>query len=246
MTIDLHFSYQKKQAVKKSHPYAKIEAAMLHDISKIIPTPEVYESDQSTLIMQYIPNNTQMNEIKAAKTIAKLHQQTNNFYGYHYDTTIGPFLQPNGIYYDWIEFYSQKRVFYMAQEAYNDGCFDNSIMKQIEKLCQKFETLLPKHPTASLIHGDIWNGNVLNYNNTIYLIDPALYYAHHEVELAFIMMFQTFSKKFFDAYHEIISIEKEFFEYRFELYQVYSLLVHIRIYGASYLRDLEIILKKFL
>ena len=245
MQINTYCSFDGRRAVCKEHPFAKIEAKMLALLQPYINTPQVYLSTQNRIVMEYISDDCTINEEKAAHSIAYLHAQTAPKYGLQFDTTIGPFLQPNRQTASWVEFYTTQRVLYMAQKALDEGSLSISHYTKLEKLCQKLHSLIPNTPKASLLHGDIWNGNVLCHNNELYLIDPALYYGHNEVELAFIMMFDTFGKRFFDTYNEIIPIEKEFFEYRYALYQIYPYLVHIRIYGESYLNALERILARF-
>ena len=245
MQIDTHCSWNGKRAVCKKHPFAKIEAKMLSLLKLYINTPQVYLLTQDRIIMEYISDDCTLNEEKAAHSIAHLHTQTAPKYGLEFDTTIGPFLQPNRQTASWVEFYATQRVLYMAQKALDEGSLSPNHYTKLEKLCQKLHLLIPDTPKASLLHGDIWSGNVVCHNKELYLIDPALYYGHNEVELAFIMMFDTFGRKFFDAYNDISPIEKEFFEYRYAIYQIYPYLVHIRIYGGSYLSSLERILARF-
>ena len=245
MQIDTHYRFKGMHAVQKQHPFAEIEAKMLLLVGKYINVPKVYDYDQNSIIIEYIADNCTLDEQKAAQSITHLHSQHAQKYGLDFNTTIGPFLQPNVQSNSWIEFYATQRVLYMAQKALDEGSLSKTHYARLEKLCQKLPSLIPDSPKASLLHGDIWGGNVLCRNGELYLIDPALYYGHNEVELAFIMMFNTFGKRFFDAYNEIIPIEREFFEYRYAIYQIYPYLVHVRIYGGSYLNALERILVRF-
>ena len=218
---------------------------MLALLGRFVHTPKVYKVEDESIIMEYIQNDCVLDEEKAAQSIAHLHDQHASRYGLEFDTTIGPFLQTNKQDLSWVKFYTNQRVLYMGKKALSEGSLTKKHYAKLEKLCEKLPTIIPDNPKASLLHGDIWGGNVLCHNNELYLIDPALYYGHNEVELAFIMMFDTFGKKFFDAYNEIVPIEKEFFEYRYMIYQIYPYLVHVRIYGGSYLSALERILSRF-
>lgn len=244
--IDMNFLYDGHKAVKKVHPFAKIEAKMLQLLGDFVDVAKVYFVASDTIIMEYIEENCIADEEKAAQTVASLHRQSINRYGLEFDTTIGPFLQPNGLYDSWIEFYAQKRLLYMAKLVLEDALLPSTLFSKIEKLIEKLPLLIPDTPKPALLHGDIWSGNVLCHNKKIYLIDPALYYGHNEVELAFIMMFHTFGDTFFDIYKEMIPIEKEFFEYRYKIYQLYPYLVHLQIYGKSYLPGLESRLNYFI
>jgi fructosamine-3-kinase len=97
-----------------------------------------------------------------------------------------------------------------------------------------------------LIHGDVWTTNVLASGEEITaFLDPAIYFAHSEIELAFTKLFGTFGRSFFDHYHQLRPIEAGFFEERCDLYNLYPLLVHVRLFGGTYVASVERILKRF-
>ena len=64
------------------------------------------------------------------------------------------------------------------------------------------------------------------------------------MELAFILLFGTFGETFLNAYQEIHPLSDDFYENKVPLYQIYPLLVHVALYGGSYVGDLERILKR--
>jgi len=243
--IDLNYLYHDKRAVLKRYKYASIEAKMLRYLKDYINVPEVYEYQNDYLIIKHLPSNCSFCEESFAKELANLHQNSWDGFGFFYDTTIGPFLQPNKKYNNWIEFFVNERVLYMAKKAMHERQIDVDIMKKIEKFCIKIEDILPKDIKPSLLHGDIWSGNLICHNQKNYLIDPAIYYGHSEIELAFIMMFNTFGERFFKSYSEVLPIDKEFFKSRYLIYQLYPYLVHVRIYGKSYLDGVRRILGYF-
>lgn len=76
-------------------------------------------------------------------------------------------------------------------------------------------------------------------------IDPAIYVAHAEIELAFTTLFSTFGAAFYERYAEHRPIAEGFFEQRRDLYNLYPLLVHVRLFGGSYVGSVENTLGRF-
>ena len=77
------------------------------------------------------------------------------------------------------------------------------------------------------------------------LVDPAIYYGDREIELAFGTLFGDLTPAFFDRYGEIFPIQPGFFEERRDLYNLYPLLVHVRLFGGSYVGSVDRILTRF-
>ncbi|MEX2535727.1 MAG: fructosamine kinase family protein [Trueperaceae bacterium] len=97
---------------------------------------------------------------------------------------------------------------------------------------------VPGHsPKPGLVHGDVWSGNVLARNGRITaMLDPAIYFADPEVELAFIELFATFGEAFWERYGELRPIDPGYREVRRDVYQLYPLLVHTALFGGGYVR----------
>lgn len=118
--------------------------------------------------------------------------------------------------------------------------------ERIEALCARLGEWLEEPARPSLIHGDLWGGNVLAADGRISgFIDPAIYYADPEIELAFTTLFGTFGDAFFRRYGELRPLRARFFEERRDLYNLYPLLVHVRLFGGEYVSQVEAILRKF-
>jgi len=91
--------------------------------------------------------------------------------------------------------------------------------------------LLPAEPPASLLHGDLWAGNMLVRDGRLAaLIDPACYHGHAEADLAMICLFERPDTAFWDAYGPL----EPGWEERRTIYQLFPALVHLRLFGASY------------
>lgn len=229
-----------------------VESFMLTYLKKNskLPVPTVYYSNEHVIIMDFIETHFSMNDVAqrhAADLLAGLHAITADTYGFESDTAIGSFRQPNPQTKDWPAFYAEHRLIHMAGEALKDGKVDKAFMQKVEKLAAKLPALLKGYNPPGLVHGDIWGGNVLAGSGRIAgFLDPAIYYADPEVELAFIKLFSTFGDSFFYRYNELRPIRAGFHEERADIYNVYPLIVHTRLFGASYARKAQKILDRFI
>ena len=247
-TGDTRYILKTSQASK----HLSIEADMLKDINEYdIAVPEVYDVSESYLFLEYIEESKQAKctqEIEAAKLLSKLHSVTNDsrMYGYYYDTTIGPFDQKNEqTQYNWTLFLGQMRIMPMAKICYEKGLISKQMLERLEGLCRDlYKRVDMSLITPSLLHGDMWGGNILFNMTGATVIDPAIYFGDKEMELAFIKLFDTFGETFFEAYAEVHPLGDDFYETKVPLYQIYPLLVHVALYGGGYVGQLEQVLKK--
>lgn len=230
----------------------RTEARMLQDINKYdISVPRVYDVSDRHLLLEYIEESRQAKtteEIEAAKLLSRLHTVTNesHMYGYYYDTTIGPYTQVNEqTQYNWALFLGQMRIMPMAKICYEKGRISKETVERLEGLCRDlYKRIDMSLITPSLLHGDIWSGNILFNINSATLIDPAIYFGDKEMELAFILLFDTFGDTFLKTYEEVHPLSDDFYDVKVPLYQIYPLLVHVALYGGSYVRQLEQTLKR--
>ena len=228
-----------------------VEGRMLRYLAKHseLPIPEVIHSESNLLIMRYIDNQGGISsnvQEDAAHHLASLHDISSEKFGLNFDTLIGSLHQPNTQYDSWIDFFREQRLIYMADIAYKAQQLPLSIRQRIEQFAPQLDDLLYEPDVPSLIHGDMWSGNILPKNDHIAgFIDPAIYYAHPEIELAFSTLFGTFGQAFFDTYHNLRPIEPDFFEERRYIYNLFPLLVHVTLFGTGYVSQVDTILKKF-
>ena len=213
-----------------------------------LPVPTVYYSNEHVIIMEFAQSQGMVDyraEGGAAQQLAALHNVTAAQYGMERDTLIGSLPQPGGWHDNWVQFFAEKRLLHMARKALEESKIDARMMTQFEKLAAKLPNILKNPQAPSLVHGDVWSGNVIVGRGSIAAyLDPAIYYADAEVELAFIRLFNTFSDGFFTKYNEIRPIRAGFFEERADIYNLYPLLVHTRLFGASYARKAQKILDR--
>lgn len=251
-TIDLETHPDGTQRIVKTSENAfalEAEATMLEHLRPHLRVPEVYERTRNRLVMEYIPNDASCNnrcEIEIADALAHLHGiPAQGVFGFATDTTIGPFRQRNRPRIRWVDFYREMRVLDFAAKAFDEGKIDKTLMGRIEKLSADLEHFLTEPEHSSLLHGDVWGGNVLTRGNHLAaFIDPACYYGHFEIELALIGMFNTYGEAFYTRYREHRPIDDDFFKVRADLYRLFPYLVHVRAFGESYLGGVEAILKR--
>jgi fructosamine-3-kinase len=216
-----------------------IEGFMLQELAAAgLPVPRVLHSERDLLIMELIPGESRFSaaaQRHAAELLATLHDRTSSAFGLARDTLIGGLHQPNTPNPSWIDFFGEQRLLYMAREALTAGRLRQSTLARIQRLAAALSQFLLEPDRPSLIHGDVWTTNVLAQGDRITaFLDPAIYYADPEIELAFITLFDTFGQPFFQAYHERRPIREGFFETRRDIYNLYPLLVHVRLFGGSY------------
>jgi len=158
--------------------------------------------------------------------LADLHRNTGPRFGWHRDNYIGATPQQNGWCDDWAEFWRERRL--RPQLALSRK---NGFHLDIPSL----DSLLMNHrPKPSLLHGDLWNGNVGFTAEGPVIFDPAVYYGDREADLAMTELFGGFPPEFYASYKENYPLEAGY-EKRKHLYNLYHLLNHLNIFGGGYL-----------
>lgn len=212
--------------------------------------PEVIASENPAsgrpgfLLMEYIDEGHGGDSFAFGAELAVLHQTHSGQFGLDSDNYIGSLPQSNRRHTEWTTFFKEERINPQLKMAIDSKKMDSGILNHWERLASKLDDLLPP-AKPSLIHGDLWGGNYLfDSNGAAALIDPAVYFGHPEMDLAFSKMFGGFSADFYDGYQSVTKIEAEFSE-RIPVYNLYPLLVHVNLFGAGYTRRAEQLLKRF-
>jgi fructosamine-3-kinase len=232
-------------------PHLDIEGFMLRYLAEHshLPVPEVLHETPRLLIMTWLPGESTFNrdaQGHAAELLAGLHAIGDSRFGLERDTLIGGVPQKNRQTDAWLPFFRDQRLRFMADKAMAIGRLPAHERTRIEHLCDRLDEWIvePEHP--SLLHGDVWTTNVLAQADRITgFLDPAIYYGHPEIELAFTTLFGTFGRPFFERYTELRPLAPGFFETRRDLYNLYPLLVHVRLFGGAYLRQVQQTLTRF-
>ncbi|MCP5370585.1 MAG: fructosamine kinase family protein [Hyphomicrobiales bacterium] len=214
-----------------------------------LPVPRVLHAEAGLLVMTHIEAGGGLDtaaQEDAADLLADLHGITADRYGLARDTLIGGLPQPNPWTADWRDFFRDHRLLYMAGLARDAGRLPGRVYDRVARLAARLERWIADPGPPSLLHGDMWTGNVLCRRGRIAgFVDPAVYYGDAEVELAFSTLFGTFGDPFFRRYAALRPLAPGFFEERRDLYNLYPLLVHVRLFGGSYLGSVERTLSRF-
>lgn len=164
-------------------------------------------------------------------------------YGFWEDNFIGANPQKNLPSASWIDFYRESRL--MPQIKMADHYFDSAMRKKAGYLLEHLERYLREPEFPSLLHGDLWSGNVLCGNDgKAWILDPAVYIGDFETDLAMTQLFGSFPSAFYSAYREVNPIDKGY-DQRRELYHLYHLLNHLNLFGRMYLGSVTEILNRY-
>jgi len=218
--------------------------------TQTIYVPKIYGCDifenEAFLLMEFIESKSPSSfDFKnLGLKLAELHQDTAENFGLEEDNFIGSLPQSNTFHVFWVDFYTQERLLPQLKIAKQRELLSEnecpSERTMIENLGNLFANIKP-----SLLHGDLWSGNYLISNEGIpYLIDPAVYYGHHEVDIAMSRLFGGFGNDFYKAYHSIHPRDSST-DARMDIYQLYYLLVHLNLFGRSYYGSVKSILEKY-
>jgi fructosamine-3-kinase len=224
------------------------EAAMLAILRECgaVPAPDVHLAEPALLVMDYIESGGAPAEEALADAIAALHDVAGPAFGFARPTPIGPLQRPNSWNQDWASFLAGNRLLFLGRLADAAGRLPPGALQRLELLCAVLSRWIPSDRTPSLIHGDLWIGNILSLDGRLTaLIDPAVYYADAEIELAFLTLFGGVGERFFARYAEHRPIDPLFFEERRALYQLEPLLAHAWFFGGGYGARADAILQHF-
>ncbi len=176
--------------------------------------------------------------------LAKLHQHSATHFGFDEDNYIGSLPQSNTKHNNWTDFVITERFMPMVAKAVDDTTISTAEAKQIEAIYMHCNELWPSEP-AALIHGDLWSGNFLvdSTHNPV-LIDPATYYGHREMDIGMMHLFGGFDDELFEAYHATFPLAAGW-KKRLKYNKLYPLLVHLNLFGRSYLSSVLTITRPF-
>jgi fructosamine-3-kinase len=198
--------------------------------------PEVLGVDHECLIIRWVEPGKNSVDVAATlgRELAATHAAGAPSYGLDRDGFIGRLPLPNRPADTWAEFYAVRRVLPYLKLARDRGAVTDSQAATIEAIVPRLADLVPEEPPSRL-HGDLWNGNVLwGLDGHAWLIDPAVYGGHREVDLAMLALFGLpHLPRMLDAYDEAAPLA-DGWQDRVPVHQIFPLLVHACHFGGGY------------
>ena len=175
---------------------AMYECSQGKDALKI---PEVYhygdfsEGKGSLIVMEYLNLAGRSDDRALGKAMARMHlapptEEAGNpdkAFGFPVDNTIGgtpqpnPWTKPNSGTQEWIQFFRDHRIGHqldLAGDSYCSNLWEKDIAPRLHLL---FEDLHgDKEIKPSILHGDLWSGNIGSADGKPSIFDPAVYVSH--------------------------------------------------------------------
>lgn len=223
-------------------------AALAASHSLHVPLPVCYGAadGQAYLVLEWLDLQDHGNAVQLGQQLAALHRTRTAQFGFDHDNHIGSTPQRNAWRDDWIAFWRDQRLGFQLKLAARKG-FGGTLQHQGERLMAQLHGLFEGYqPQPSLLHGDLWNGNVgYTYDREPVIFDPATYYGDREADIAMTELFGGFPTDFYAAYHEIWPLDAGY-EARKDLYNLYHVLNHANLFGGSYARQAEGMMGKVL
>jgi fructosamine-3-kinase len=204
-------------------------------------TLAVSHQEPGYLVLQAIARGSPRPSTEEAlgRGLAQLHRYGAETFGYPRSNWLATLPQDNSPEADWATFYRARRLEPLLRHADAQGLVSPRLRTRFGQLFEVLSDRVgPPEPPARL-HGDLWGGNwIADKVGTPYLIDPAVYGGHREIDLAMMRLFGGFGARVFRAYAETYPLAPGS-EERVGLYQLYPLLAHVVMFGAGYVGQLE-------
>jgi len=231
----------------EAHGLRTLAATNTIRVPAVILALAANEQQPAILLSEWIIGDGHaVDQARLGEQLAALHRCTAAAYGLECDNFIGGTPQYNGWKTDWIEFFRERRLIPQIELAARNGLLPGHRRQALDNIVARLDHWLSGVARVpSLIHGDLWSGNVIaGTGGTPVLIDPAVSYSDREAELAFTELFGGFSARFYQAYQTVWPLEPGYRDRR-DLYNLYHLLNHLNLFGEGYGAQVDAIIRRY-
>jgi fructosamine-3-kinase len=217
--------------------------------SLAIPEPVAWRDteDARFLVTEYLEPGRRVRDFddRLGRGLAELHAcSSDRGFGFALDGYCGATPQPNAWCGSWVEFWAERRLGHQLRLC-RDAGYDAAAAGRLEVLIGRLDELLVEVDESSLIHGDLWSGNLhVAPDGNPALIDPAAYFGTGEAELGMMALFGGFSPRVWAAYHEARPPQPGW-RNRLDLYTLYHVLNHFVLFGGGYASQADAIVRRY-
>lgn len=216
-----------------------------------VSVPEVISygaaGDEQFLLLQWIntATNTSVAQERLGEGLAALHHNSAAGFGLGHNNYMGSLIQSNQAHTKWVDFFVEERLKPQVEIAAAKSLLNQDIIYKFDLLFYRMTEFLPEVKPA-LIHGDLWSGNyIIGEGEVPFLVDPAIAYSNRECDIAMSKLFGGFDEIFYESYNHHFPLENDWDE-RTDLWNLYPLLIHLNLFGLSYLGAIKAALKRYL
>jgi fructosamine-3-kinase len=247
-------SYFVKSNVRGKFPglfQKEVHGLQMIERHQIMKTPGVIavleEEDQQVLVLEWIAEGVKDDQFWEGfgHQLAALHAVKGQAFGLEDDNYMGSVPQYNKLQINWIDFFREQRILVMARQCADQSLLDKKHVDDFEKICLRLDGIFNDISGPSLVHGDLWSGNFMcSPSGEPILIDPAVYYGIPAVDLGMTHLFGGFDKRFYEAYQNHTPFPGNYKE-QWKVVNLYPQLIHLLLFGRSYLNGIEQTLNEF-
>ncbi len=219
-------------------------------VPNVLAVAEADGSQPAYILLEWLEPGNDPDQGRLGEQMDRLHIENQSVlgsstYGLDHDNFIGLNQQVNHWETSWPRFFTESRIRPQVELARQNGHLSPERRKRLEVLIERIPSLLDgvkRRP--SLIHGDLWSGNVVPGPDGLAVVDPAVSYSDREAEIAFTELFGGFSRRFYTAYEATWPLEPGYRDRR-DLYNLYHLLNHLNLFGENYGYQVDAILRRY-
>jgi len=205
-----------------------------------------HTGDMQVLILEWIEQGLKTADFwkTFGRQLAALHHIQHSRCGLESDNYMGALPQNNQWTNSWTDFFAHQRLQPQVKLALDRRLLEPAHVTQFEKLYQQLGNIFQDEP-AALLHGDLWSGNFLSDDaGQPVLIDPAVYYGHRNMDLAMTTLFGGFDALFYESYQYHFPLPANFRQ-QWDICNLYPLLIHLNLFGKSYLSDILYTIRQY-